>query len=128
MSARDTFNAYGAALAAGDMPALAATFADDIVWHQPGRNSLSGDHHGPDAVLELLGSFMQRSGGTFELAVTGVVESGDLVAAAVNFSARRQGEIDLAQNGIDVFHIANGRIAEVWLVSTDQDAEDRFWG
>ena len=34
----------------------------------------------------------------------------------------------LQQHGVDVFRIEGDRIAEVWLISEDQAAEDAFWG
>lgn len=128
MSAIDVVGQYGAAMAAGDMEALAATFHADAVWHQPGANPLSGDHVGPEAIIAHLGRFLQLSGGTFALETESATEAGDLVSTTVRFSAQREGRIDLDQHGIDVFRVAGDRIAEVWLISEDQDAEDRFWG
>jgi len=127
MSAIDVIGQYGAAMAAGDMAALAATFAADAVWHQPGQNPVSGDHIGPDAILAHLGHFMELSGGTFVLETESATESGDLVSATVRFSAQRAGRDDLDQHGVDVFRVVGGRIAEVWLISEDQAAEDVFW-
>jgi uncharacterized protein len=40
-------------------------FADDIVFHQPGRNPTSGGYQGLDAVLGPLRTLGERSGGTF---------------------------------------------------------------
>lgn len=128
MSAIDVVGQYGAAMAAGDMAALAATFRPDAVWHQPGASQVSGDHVGPDAILAHLGRFMQLSGGTFALETESATESGDLVSATVRFRAQRAGQPDLDQHGVDVFRVADGQIAEVWLISEDQAAEDRFWG
>ncbi|MFF1540556.1 nuclear transport factor 2 family protein [Microbacterium sp. NPDC058269] len=128
MSAIDVVGQYGAAMAAGDMEALAATFHPHAVWHQPGANQVSGDHVGPDAILAHLGRFMQLSGGTFALETESATESGDLVSATVRFRAQREGQEDLDQHGVDVFRVADGRIVEVWLMSEDQEAEDRFWG
>jgi ketosteroid isomerase-like protein len=128
MSAIDVVGQYGAAMAAGDMAALAATFRPDAVWHQPGANQVSGDHVGPDAILAHLGRFMQLSDGTFALDTESATESGDLVAATVRFRAQRGGQPDLDQHGVDVFRVVDGQIAEVWLISEDQAAEDRFWG
>lgn len=128
MSAIDVVGQYGAAMAAGDMDALAATFHPDAVWHQPRANQVSGDHVGPDAILAHLGRFMQLSGGTFALETESATESGSLVSATVRFRAQRAGHEDLDQHGVDVFRVADGRIAEVWLMSEDQEAEDRFWG
>ncbi|KJL21350.1 SnoaL-like domain protein [Microbacterium oxydans] len=138
MSAIDVVGQYGAAMAAGDMEALSATFHPDAVWHQPGANQLSGDHVGPDAIIAHLGRFMQLSGGTFVLETDLATESGALVSATVRFRAQRQARDDgdqhvldqhvLDQHGVDVFRVADDRIVEVWLMSEDQDAEDRFWG
>ena len=128
MSASETVGRYGAAATTGDMAALAATLSPDVVWHQPGDNPLSGDHVGPDAVVAHLGRFMQLSSGTFALSTESVIEAGDLVATTVRFSASRPGRTDLDQRGVDVFRVVDGRIAEVWLISEDQDDEDAFWG
>ena len=38
--------------------------ADDIVWRSPGRNPLSGDYRGKDAVLALFGRLAEETGGT----------------------------------------------------------------
>lgn len=127
MSAIDIIGEYGAAMAAGDMAALGALFAPDAVWHQPGRNPLSGDHIGPDAIVAHLGRFMELSGGTFVLEPETVTEAGALVSMTVRFAAQREDRVDLAQRGVDVFRVSGDRIAEVWLISEDQDAEDRFW-
>lgn len=35
----------------GDMGTLAAMIAEDVVWHSTGRNPVSGDFHGRDAVF-----------------------------------------------------------------------------
>lgn len=123
------FHRYADALSRGDMEALRAALHDDVVWHQPGSHSLAGDHRGPDAVLQLLGAFMERSAGTFELTPTGpAMTNGALVALPVHFSARAAGRADLSMSGVDLFRIADDRVAEVWLFSHDQPVEDAFWG
>ncbi|MCP2267060.1 nuclear transport factor 2 family protein [Promicromonospora thailandica] len=128
MSARDVIARYGAAMETGDLAALRAVLDERVVWHQPGANQLAGDHVGPDAVLAHLGRFMELSGGTFALRTESVADAGALVATTVRFTARRPGATDLDQHGVDVFRVDGDRIAEVWLVSEDQAAEDRFWG
>jgi len=128
MSAMDVVGRYGAAAAAGDMVALAATLTKDVVWHQPGANQLSGDHVGPEAVLAHLGRFMELSGGTFALETESATESGNLVSTTVRFTAEREGAGSLDQHGVDVFRVEGDLIAEIWLIGEDQAAEDRFWG
>ena len=127
MSASDTVGRDGAAASTGDMTGLAATLSPDVVWHQPGDNPLSGDHVGPEAVVAHLGRFMELSGGTFALSTESVTDAGALVATTVRFTASRPGHPDLDQRGVDVFRVVGDRIAEVWLISEDQDAEDAFW-
>lgn len=127
MSAIDVVAQYGAATATGDLEALAATLAEDAVWHQPGANPLSGDHVGPAAIVAHLGAFMQLSAGTFSLETETVTESGVLVSTTVRFTAQRAGHPDLDQRGVDVFRVVGDRIAEIWLISEDQTEEDLFW-
>jgi ketosteroid isomerase-like protein len=56
------------AFATGDMAALDALFADDVVWHVAGRSPLSGEHKGKG---EVFGTFFaglaERSGGSFSV-------------------------------------------------------------
>lgn len=127
MTVLDTVGRYGAAIAAGDMEALAATLSEDVVWHQPGDNPLSGDHRGPAGVVAHLGTFFELSQGTFRLDADTVIASGDLVVMTVTFSAQRAGKADLQQSGVDVFRVQDDRICEVWLIREDQAAEDAFW-
>ena len=47
----ELFRRTYAAFTTGDMDALAEVFAEDVVWHTPGRNPLSGDYEGRDATF-----------------------------------------------------------------------------
>jgi uncharacterized protein len=108
--------------------ALTGMFADDIVWHQPGVNRFSGTHRGSAAVREMIGGMMTVSEGTFELALTAEpMINGALGAAPVRFAAKRAGAA-MALDGVDLLRVDGGRIAEAWLFSADQQAEDAFWG
>ncbi|MDA1361211.1 nuclear transport factor 2 family protein [Glycomyces luteolus] len=119
---------YIDAMASGEPSALAALFADDLVWHQPGRNRFSGDKHGGGAVGEMIGAMMGVSGGTFALAPNGApMINGDLAALPIRFSGKRDGA-EMSMDGVDLLRVANGKVAEVWLFSADQIAEDVFWG
>lgn len=125
----EAYTAYDEALATGDMAGVAAALHADVVWHQPGVHSLSGDHHGPNGVMALLGGFMERSAGTFALSKSGpAMVNGAYVAQPVSFSATREGREPLSMDGVDVFRVEDGLIREVWLYSSDQPAEDTFWG
>jgi ketosteroid isomerase-like protein len=119
---------YFDALSAKDFATVAGMFADDIVWHQPGANRFSGTHRGSAAVNEMIRGMMAVSGGTFELALTAApMVNGLLVAAAVRFAAQRDGTT-MAIDGVDLLRVEGDGIAEVWLFTADQQAEDAFWG
>jgi len=124
---REVAKAYFDALGAGDMKRLSTIFADDIVWHQPGTGALSGTYRGLDEVFSLFKKFMERSDGSFLIDEVGdIMENCDLVSVVLHFSARRAGA-GISMQGVDVMRIDNGKLAEVWLFSSDQEAEDRFW-
>jgi ketosteroid isomerase-like protein len=119
---------YTDALAAKDFGTVAGMFAADIVWHQPGDHQLSGTYSGQAAVGELLGKQMAATQGTFELSLTGdFMINGDTVAFPVQFSGQRDEET-MSMAGVDVIRIAGEQVAEVWLFSADQAAENAFWG
>ncbi len=124
---REIARAYFDALGAGDMKRLASIFADDIIWHQPGSGALSGTYRGLDEVFQLFKQFMEKSDGSFRIDEVGeIMENGDLVSVVLHFSARRA-DASISMQGVDVMRIDNGKLAEVWLFSSDQEAEDRFW-
>jgi uncharacterized protein len=119
---------YLDALSVKDFATVASTFADDIVWHQPGGNRFSGTHRGGAAVGEMLGSMTAASEGTIEITLTGpLMANGALVAAPVHFTAKRDGAT-VDQDGVDVLRVEGDRIAEAWLFSSDPAEEDAFWG
>ncbi|CCV66312.1 conserved hypothetical protein (DUF1486) [Paracholeplasma brassicae] len=124
-SVLEVFNAYNDALVKGDFPAVFEQMVDDVKWHQPGKNSLSGLVVGKQALGAHLGQFAERSNGTFKVVTNWVSSNDDLVAANVTFLADRDG-IKLDMNGIDLFRIKDGKIQEVWLFSSEQDVEDSF--
>jgi uncharacterized protein len=124
----DVVNRYFDALSAKDFPTVAAMFADDIVWHQPGNNRFSGTHRGGAAVGEMIGGMMTVSEGTFELTLTGAtMVNGNMVAVPAHFTGKRDGAA-MSQDGIDLLRIEGDKIAEAWLFSSDPESEDAFWG
>ncbi|MEU3931152.1 nuclear transport factor 2 family protein [Streptomyces sp. NPDC029044] len=119
---------YVDAVSAKDFAAVAGLFADDIVWHQPGNNAVSGTYSGGAAVGEMLAAQMTATEGTFELQLTGApMVNGALVVIPIHFSAQGA-DSEMSMDGIDVLRVEGDKIAEVWLFSADQQAEDAFWG
>ena len=124
----DTAKAYIKAVQQGDQAALGELLHPDIVWHQPGRNRFSGTHRGMGAVGAMLGGMMAVSQGSFKITrANRYMANGDWVAIEIEFEAERPG-MKLAQPGVDLVRIDDGRIVEARLFSSDQAGEDAFWG
>ena len=119
---------YFDALESGDFATVSATFADDIVWHQPGANRFSGTHRGSAAVGELIGGMMTVSEGTFTLKRNAPpMVNGSTVAAPVHWTAKRSGA-EMNGVGVDLMRVEGDKVVEVWLFTADPAEEDAFWG
>lgn len=128
MSSIEVAKEYIHSVQTGNQAGLAKLISPTVVWHQPGKNRFSGTHQGLPAVANLIGQMMGVSGGTFAITrATRYMANGDWVAIELEFAAQRSGA-KLAQSGIDLLRIDQGQIVEVRLFSSDQDAEDVFWG
>ncbi len=114
------------AFAKGDMAALAQIFAEDVVWHSPGRNPVSGIHKGREAVFAGFAKFFELSGGTLKLDTHAILADDEHAVALNRAMASRAGKM-LDELGADVFHMRNGKITEFWSFSEDQRVEDEFW-
>lgn len=121
------FNMYNEALMKGDFATVFETMADDIKWHQPGKNPLSGVAVGKQALGAHLGKFAEKSNGTFKVLTNWVSSNDCFVAANVTFVAEHSNGDKLNMNGIDLFKMEDGQIKEVWLFSAEQAVEDNFW-
>lgn len=127
----DVVSLYFEYLQAGDLSGLSNLLDENIIWHQPGNNVLSGTYVGKAQVLQLFGRFMQISEGTFKIdQVLNIMRNGNFVSATLSFSASRCQYLRLTMQmtGVDIMRVEDGFIKEVILFSQNQDAEDRFWG
>jgi ketosteroid isomerase-like protein len=61
------------ARATRDDTSLADLFEDDIVWHVPGRSTISGDYRGKEQVMEYVRLRRELAAGTFEIDVQDVL-------------------------------------------------------
>ncbi|MGR7026454.1 nuclear transport factor 2 family protein [Geodermatophilus sp. URMC 62] len=118
---RDAYDAF----AKGDFAALDAAFAEDVRWHEPGHNQLSGTHEGRPAVYDLFRRVFEITGGSFRADPQAVFADDTHGMVLVHLSGARDGrthEVLSAQ----IVRFAGGRVAEAWNAHTDPDTMDRL--
>jgi ketosteroid isomerase-like protein len=109
-----------------DMATLDNLFAENVVWHAAGTSPISGEYRGRDAVFALFRQVNALSGGTFQIEVHTVLADDEHGVALTRATASREGKRLRAQS-VNVFHVRDGMITEVWQASEDQPSIDEFW-
>jgi uncharacterized protein len=113
------------AFIAGDMVWLNDHLHENVVWHVPGKNLLSGEYRGRENVL----AFFARSVGIAlpEFDIHDVVASDDHVVVLTSISWRRNDNGATFQDRIgQAFHVDNGQVLEVWTMGEDLAGFDQF--
>ena len=103
-----------------------ANIAEDIVWHVPGHNPVSGDYRGIEEYTKLMPSRMAPLT-SWEFEVHDVMVNGDYVVATVSLKGERKGKkVDMG--GAHIMRMNDqGQVAEGWGFLSDQDALDEFF-
>jgi len=114
------------AFAKGDLDTLRGLFADDIVWHSPGNNILSGDYKGHEEVFGFFGRIVQETGGKFSNDIHDVLANDEHAAVMVNVHAERNGKT-LDAPAVHIFHVNGGKVGEFWAFGQDSNELDAFW-
>src|SRR6266540_2607702 len=91
--------------------------ADDVVIHFPGRGPMAGDYRGKDGVAQMFQKQMQL------LDSPPQIENHDILANDDHAVILNK---TLEQQQVVVLHIKDGKIAEVWLQFSDQQAMDEM--
>jgi ketosteroid isomerase-like protein len=117
--------AFWDAVAQGDSDAVRALLADEVVWRAGGGHPLSGEFHGPDAVIDYLARVGESADElTTELKDIFVNDQGAVVL--YHLSARRE----LKRLETDLYlelEICDGELIRAGSVSFDQVASNEFW-
>lgn len=113
------------AFRAGDLEALRRLVDDDVVWHVPGRNRLSGEVRGREALFEWFRRLRDVTEGTFRLEEHDVLGNDGHVIALSRMSAVRAEPVSV--DVVSVFHFRDGRQLERWFLPADLDAWDRMF-
>jgi uncharacterized protein len=113
------------ALSKGDMEGFLSHHADDIVVHFPGRGPMAGDHRGRDGVAKMFQQQMQLLDAPPQIETHDILANDDHAVILNTVQASRHGQT-LEQQQVVVLHIKDGKIAEVWLQFSDQQAMDEM--
>lgn len=116
-----------AAFAKGDFAVLNELFAEDLLWHEPGRSQLAGDYRGRDAVYGLFGRLMEITEGSFQLDVQAVFADDERGVALVVASASRGGR-SVESTDAHIFRLRDGQVVEFWNATTNTYAFDELLG
>ncbi|HEX9776198.1 MAG TPA: nuclear transport factor 2 family protein [Actinomycetota bacterium] len=115
-----------AAMERGDVEAFLGYHAEDVIVHIAGKSSLAGTYKGKEQFQELFGRFMERSPG-FAFEAHDYLANDDHVVL-LQRSHYERGDERLDVNDVFIMHVRDGKIAEFWIISEEQDAFDAFFG
>jgi ketosteroid isomerase-like protein len=100
---------------------------ENVVWHAPGNNALSGDHKGREAVLAYFAKSVQIALPEFD--IHDVVASDDHVVALLSIKWRHaDSDKTFDDRNTQIFHVAGGQALEVWTMADDLAGFDKFIG
>jgi ketosteroid isomerase-like protein len=110
----------------GEQRPVGAMLTDDVTWHVPGRSGLAGDYRGRDEVLRYFARRRDLANATFRIDVRGALADDERTVILAGGRVEYDGE-SFAWGTVGIFRIADGAIAECWVVPYDQDAFDEIW-
>ena len=115
------------AFSKGDIDTLQnEVFTEDIVWHVPGRNPLSGDYKGISEVLGYFGQLGELSVGTLQVTLVDVLANDERTVGLHQATGTREGRTLDAHEAL-VFRFRSDKVSEAQGYTGDQYAIDQFW-
>jgi ketosteroid isomerase-like protein len=113
------------ALSKRDIETFLGLHTDDVVLHFPGRGPMAGDHRGKEGMAQLFQRQMEILDAPPEIENHDILANDDHAVVLNKTRASRGGQL-LEQNQAVVMHIKDGKIAEIWLHFSDQQAMDEL--
>jgi uncharacterized protein len=110
----------------GDQGPVSAMLSDDVIWHVPGHSAIAGDYRGRDEVLRYFARRRELANATFRIDVRGVLADDQRTVILAGGEVNHDGET-FAWGTVGIFRIADGAIAECWVLPYDQHAFDDIW-
>ena len=105
-----------------DMDVVSEVFSEDVVYHFPGTHRFAGDHTGMNSVVQFFVRLISEANVQIT-EVHSVMADDDHVVALVRATANR-GDEQLSFDQANIYHVADGKITEAWLLPADPFALD----
>ncbi len=116
-----------AAFNAGDLDALTGIFAEDAVWHTPGRSSMAGDRKGHAAVFAQFGRYGSETVGTFKATLLHLLRADDGRVVGVHRNTGERNGKRLDVGCCILFEFRDGLVTDGREHIFDVHAWDEFW-
>lgn len=110
-----------------DVSALQSALHPAVIWHDQGRNRISGTYTGVGEVLAFLGETFALAGDSLHIEPIAALHGEEYVAAVIDLHLQR-GAKSVRDQSLFLARVADDRIAEVWAYAWDPYALDEFWG
>jgi ketosteroid isomerase-like protein len=114
-----------AAMDRGDMQWMEDHTSDDIVWHTGGNSRAAGVRRGKDSVREMMGSM--AGSGAMKADVHDVIGNDDHTVVLGTAVVTAPSGKSVEYNYVNVFHIDDGMVTEVWGLAENDAATDPIW-
>lgn len=114
------------AFQSGDQEGFVALLADDIVVHVPGSHQLSGDYKGKQEFLTgFIAKAMELTAGNITIERHDILGGDEHVVGIYTFGIKREGR-SFSWPHVNVYHVRDGKIAEVFWTPFEQAEVEKF--
>jgi ketosteroid isomerase-like protein len=115
------------AFATDDVVAMRAHLADDVLLHVPGDQPLTGDHRGPDGVIQFFTASRALTEDGERIELIDVLGGARYAAGYCRITGERAGREPLDNTTVHLMRVEAGLVREIWFHNWDQDNVDQFW-
>ncbi len=109
----------------GDVEALFAKMADDVVWHMPGNNVLAGSYHGRDEIMRNFG-MLQAAVDSYWAHPLDYFGSDNHVVLVAEVRATK-GDKTLLTKEAMTWRVEGGKLKECWHLCVEPEKWDAFF-
>ena len=110
----------------GDFDTVLAAFSDDCKVHISGRSKMSGDHTGKDVFAGLMMQYMEALGGNPQMETHAILADDEHGVMLQRITATKGGQT-IEIKTVNVFHISDGQITEMWSMDDNPYEADPFY-